>query len=184
MPKSRLGHFRQAAISPCVGPFAARRLQNYFRRRQPRNNQPRMTSIGVMDGLVSTVLEAVQCLPTAKQAAILLDTSLALIEAGQCGAPRFLFPPRFNSSPPPPDRYGPKVEEFLEVYLNTPGIPQQDVTKALLARGAARRAAAERLMAKAKQGTKASYNRLNLPQLIERVQTSTLYPESILLTVK
>jgi hypothetical protein len=50
-------------------------------------------------------------------------------------------------------RYGPKVEEFLEVYLKAPGLPQEDVTKALLARGAARRAAAETLMAKAQQGT-------------------------------
>lgn len=51
-------------------------------------------------------------------------------------------------------RYGAKVEDFLEVYLNTPGLPQEDVTRALLARGAARRAAAEMLMVKARQGTR------------------------------
>ena len=50
-------------------------------------------------------------------------------------------------------RYGGNVEGFLEIYLQTPGLPQEDVTKALLARGAARRAAAERLMVKAQQGT-------------------------------
>ncbi|KAF9784563.1 hypothetical protein BJ322DRAFT_1100263 [Thelephora terrestris] len=89
-----------------------------------------MTSVSFKENFTSTVLDAVRCLPSSKQAAILLDTSLALIEAGQ---------------------YGPKVEEFLEVYLNTPGLPQEDVAKALLARGAARRAAAETLMAKAQQ---------------------------------
>jgi len=50
-------------------------------------------------------------------------------------------------------RYGDQVEKFLKVYLKTPGLPQEDSTKALLARGAARRAAAERLMGKAQQGT-------------------------------
>lgn len=50
-------------------------------------------------------------------------------------------------------RYGSKVEQFLEVYLKTPGLPQEEVTKALLARGTARRVAAERLMTKANQGT-------------------------------
>ena len=50
-------------------------------------------------------------------------------------------------------RYGDQVEHFLKVYLKTPGLPQEDSTKALLARGAARRAAAERLMGKAQQGT-------------------------------
>jgi len=45
-----------------------------------------MTSIQcVKDQLIPTVLDAVRYLPTSKQAAILLDTSLALIEAGQCG---------------------------------------------------------------------------------------------------
>ena len=39
----------------------------------------------VKDQLTSTVLDAVRYLPTSKQAAILLDTSLGLIEAGQCG---------------------------------------------------------------------------------------------------
>jgi len=43
------------------------------------------------DELISTVLDAVRCLPTNKQAAILLDTSLALIEAGQCGVLRLFF---------------------------------------------------------------------------------------------
>jgi hypothetical protein len=43
------------------------------------------------DELISTVLDAVRCLPINKQAAILLDTSLALIDAGQCGVSRLFF---------------------------------------------------------------------------------------------
>jgi len=46
---------------------------------------------GVKEELISTVLDAVRCLPTSKQATILLDTSLALIEAGQCGVSRLFF---------------------------------------------------------------------------------------------
>ena len=50
-----------------------------------------MTPTGVKDELVSTVIDAVRCLPTSKQAAILLDTSLALIETGQYGVWRLFF---------------------------------------------------------------------------------------------
>lgn len=42
-------------------------------------------------GLISAVFDAIRCLPASKQAAILLDTSLALIEAGQCGVLRLCF---------------------------------------------------------------------------------------------
>ena len=42
-------------------------------------------------GLISAVFDAIRCLPVSKQAAILLDTSLALIEAGQCGVLRLCF---------------------------------------------------------------------------------------------
>lgn len=40
----------------------------------------------------------------------------------------------------------------MEVYLRTPGLPREDVAKALLARGNARKMAGERLLAKAQQG--------------------------------
>jgi hypothetical protein len=56
-----------------------------------RNGQSHMTSVGVKDELVSTLFDAVRCLPADKQAAILLDTSLVLIEAGQCGVSRLFF---------------------------------------------------------------------------------------------
>ena len=49
-------------------------------------------------------------------------------------------------------RYGEQVENYLEVYLRTPGLPKEDVAKALLARGNARKLAGERLLAKAQQG--------------------------------
>lgn len=51
----------------------------------------------VKDELTSTLLDAVHCLSASKRAAILLDASLALIEAGQCGVSRLFFPPIFNS---------------------------------------------------------------------------------------
>ena len=48
-----------------------------------------MASIeGIKEELASTVLDAVRCLPISKQAAILLDTSLSLIETGQCAVLR------------------------------------------------------------------------------------------------
>ena len=57
----------------------------------PSGRSP-MASVEDANGeLISTVLDAVRCLPTNKQAAILLDTSLALIEAGRCGVSRLFF---------------------------------------------------------------------------------------------
>jgi len=50
------------------------------------------------------------------------------------------------------NRYGLEVEHFLEVYLRTPHLHKHDLTKALLARGNARKAAGENLLAKAQQG--------------------------------
>jgi hypothetical protein len=49
-------------------------------------------------------------------------------------------------------RYGPDVENYLEVYLRTPDLPRNHVVKALLARGNARKAGGESLLAKAEQG--------------------------------
>lgn len=51
-----------------------------------------MASIeGIKEELASTVLDAVRCLPINKQAAILLDTSLSLIETGQCAVSLLLL---------------------------------------------------------------------------------------------
>ena len=50
-----------------------------------------MTPASFKDEFTSTVLDAVRCLPTSEQAVILLDTSLALIEAGQYVVFRSLF---------------------------------------------------------------------------------------------
>ena len=61
--------------------------------------------------------------PHCRQATILLNISLALGREGRCSTVSFFY-----------------------------GLPQEDVTKALLARGSSGRAAAENLMAKAQQG--------------------------------
>jgi hypothetical protein len=50
-------------------------------------------------------------------------------------------------------RYGAEVENYLEVYLKTPGLSKSDVTRALLARGTARKQGGESLLVKADQGT-------------------------------
>ena len=102
------------------------------------------------DELTSATWEAIQSLPATRKASFLLDTSLALIESGQCVVSTcfddrlihgfFIY------------RYGSEVEHFLEVYLRTPHLHNHDLTRALLARGNARKAAGENLLAKAQQG--------------------------------
>ncbi|KAL0065624.1 hypothetical protein AAF712_007402 [Marasmius tenuissimus] len=88
-----------------------------------------MSSPSPQDELTATVFDAVQSLPPERKANFLLDTALALIAAGQ---------------------YGPQVESYFEVYLKTPNLDKADVARALLARGNARKASGERLIAKAK----------------------------------
>lgn len=82
------------------------------------------------DELTTTVYQAVKALPSLNKANFLLDTAIALIEAGQ---------------------YGPEVENYFEVYLRTPNLSNEDLTKALLARGHARKAGGEKLLVKAQQ---------------------------------
>ncbi|PCH43202.1 hypothetical protein WOLCODRAFT_103209 [Wolfiporia cocos MD-104 SS10] len=82
------------------------------------------------DDLTATVCDAVESLSSVRKAELLLETALSLIEAG---------------------RYGDDVENYLEIYLKTPGLPTSDVTKALLARGNARKLAGEKLLVKAQQ---------------------------------
>jgi len=47
------------------------------------------------------------------------------------------------------------VENYLEVYLRTPGLAKEDISKALLARGNARKEGGERLLEKAHEGISA-----------------------------
>ncbi|KAF8991309.1 hypothetical protein BDQ17DRAFT_1255018 [Cyathus striatus] len=82
------------------------------------------------DELTHTVFDALQSLSPLVKANFLLDSALKKIEAGQ---------------------YGQEVENYLEVYLRTPGLPKEDVARALLARGKARKLGGERLLAKAEQ---------------------------------
>lgn len=83
------------------------------------------------DELTATVCGALGTLSSARKADLLLETSLSLLEAG---------------------RYGEEVESYLEVYLRTPDLPKANVVKALSARANARKAAGERLLARAQQG--------------------------------
>ncbi|KIJ41064.1 hypothetical protein M422DRAFT_172759 [Sphaerobolus stellatus SS14] len=80
--------------------------------------------------LTRTALQAVQNLSITQKADFLLQTALNMIESG---------------------RYGEEVERYLEVFLATPGISQEQVTSALIARGNARRIAADRLLTRAHQ---------------------------------
>jgi hypothetical protein len=49
-------------------------------------------------------------------------------------------------------RYGSDVENYLDVYLRTPGLSKENVARALLARGNARKTASEKLSLLAQQG--------------------------------
>lgn len=54
-------------------------------------------------------------------------------------------------------RYGDDVESYLEVYLKRPNLPKTDIARALMARGNARKAAGDKLQAKAQQGNGPSF---------------------------
>ncbi|KAJ3988370.1 hypothetical protein F5890DRAFT_1492186 [Lentinula detonsa] len=82
------------------------------------------------DELTSTIFHALQNIVPVRKATFLLDTALDLVAAGQ---------------------YGAQVENYFDVYLRTPNLPREDVVKALLARGKARKAEGESLLAKAQQ---------------------------------
>ncbi|KAG6808844.1 hypothetical protein H0H92_002619 [Tricholoma furcatifolium] len=82
------------------------------------------------DELTTTVFDALHSLSQQNKANFLLDTSLALIQAG---------------------KYGQEVENYLDIYLKTPNLPATDIARALLARGNARKAGGESLLAKAQQ---------------------------------
>ncbi|KAH9953480.1 hypothetical protein BC827DRAFT_1146062 [Russula dissimulans] len=79
----------------------------------------------IPDELTATVISVVESLSGHQKAKFLLDHSLTLLEAGQ---------------------YGSVVEDYLDVYLRTPGLPKDDLAKALIARGRARRGAAQKLL--------------------------------------
>ncbi|KZV63416.1 hypothetical protein PENSPDRAFT_616581 [Peniophora sp. CONT] len=80
------------------------------------------------DELTATVLSVVESLPQHRKASLLLEHSLALIQSG---------------------RYGHEVEGYLDVYMRTPDLPEDDIAKALLARGKARKDAAQLLLMRA-----------------------------------
>ncbi|KAG6818990.1 hypothetical protein H0H93_016585 [Arthromyces matolae] len=82
------------------------------------------------DELTTTAFNALHSLSHLNKASFLLDTALALIRAG---------------------KYGPEVEKYLDVYLKTPNLAKEDIARALLARGNARKAGGDMLLAQAHQ---------------------------------
>ncbi|KAH8993141.1 hypothetical protein EDB92DRAFT_1855074 [Lactarius akahatsu] len=81
----------------------------------------------IPDELTTTVFSIVGSLPTLQKAKLILDHCLALIEAGEYGHMR-------------------AVEHYLEVYLKTPDLPTDDISRALFARGRARTSAGHQLI--------------------------------------
>jgi len=49
-------------------------------------------------------------------------------------------------------RYGNVVEDYLDVYLRSPDLPKDDITRALVARGRARKGAGQKLLLMASRG--------------------------------
>ncbi|GJE89030.1 hypothetical protein PsYK624_051200 [Phanerochaete sordida] len=96
-----------------------------------------MSSVGPQDELTSSVLSVVESFKPQEKARFLLDHILQLIESG-----------KFNED----------VERYLEVYLRTPGLSNEDKAKALLARGNAQRILGERMLARAQQDFQAVAN--------------------------
>ncbi|EGN94620.1 hypothetical protein SERLA73DRAFT_114070 [Serpula lacrymans var. lacrymans S7.3] len=92
--------------------------------------QTRIADPSSLDELTLAAIDALCSLPPNSKANFLLDTSIALIGAGH---------------------YGPKVENYLDVYLRTPRLPHHDAARALIARGNARRAAGQCLLGKSHQ---------------------------------
>ena len=81
--------------------------------------------------LDAACFRAVQALPGTSKAQLLLNSALAMIDAGQ---------------------YGDEVESYFEILLRMSDLPKEHMTKALIARGTARRQAGERLVAQAEEG--------------------------------
>ncbi|EIN05157.1 hypothetical protein PUNSTDRAFT_92032 [Punctularia strigosozonata HHB-11173 SS5] len=89
-----------------------------------------MSTPAPQDELTTTALRALKTVSATSKAHFLLETALALINQGQ---------------------YGAEVENYLEVYLRTPGLTNDELVRALLARAKARRTAGEGLLSKAEQ---------------------------------
>jgi len=60
-----------------------------------------------------------------------------------------------------PYRYGGVVEDYLDVYLRTPNLPKDDIVRALVARGRARKGAGQRLLLMASCGASHPFIVLN-----------------------
>ena len=68
---------------------------------------------------------------------------------------------RFTKVELVPRRYGGVVEDNLDVYLRTPDLPKDDIARALVARGRARKGAGQRLLLMASRGPSRPFVVLN-----------------------
>ena len=83
----------------------------------------------------------------------------------------------FDSVPLPPRRYGGVVEDYLDVYLRTPDLPKDDIARALVARGRARKGAGQRLLLMASRGLSHPFVVLN-SYFADRVPSSSVIDSS------
>jgi len=143
-----LGHFRRSP--PCGRSFTAGRLRHYFRRRRPQRPVSH-DAFPRRRGRTYLYYFRRHPLSSHQQAGRHPSGYISGVNRGR--TVRRLSAVFLKLLFTLARRYGAQVEDFLKVYLRTPGLPQEDVTKALLARGAARRAAAEKLMVRAHEGT-------------------------------
>ena len=60
-----------------------------------------------------------------------------------------------------PHRYGGMVEDYLDIYLRTPNLPKDDIVRALIVRGRARKGAGQRLLLMASHGASHPFIVLN-----------------------
>lgn len=109
------------------------------------------------DDLTATVHSALTALDPVRKAEFLLDTALALINAGKYVSSAISSHTQSHSLAHNPRRYGDDVERYLDVYLKTPNLPKPSIAKALLARANARKACGDRLLTQAHQGHTTTY---------------------------
>lgn len=114
------------------------------------------TSIPMLpDELNATLLDALHDMSEVRKASLLLEAALDLIDSGRSACMVYLY---IYLTLVLMCRYGEKTERYLEVFLKTPGVSTVDARRAQLARADARRRAAERLLARAQEGSLRHFN--------------------------
>jgi hypothetical protein len=80
---------------------------------------------------------------------------------------------RFTKVELVPRRYGGVVEDYLDVYLRTPDLSKDDIARALVARGRARKGAGQRLLLMASRGLSHPFVVLN-SYFADRIPSSAI----------